>query len=221
VLNDRANQIAHRLRALGVGPGVLVAIGLPRTPDLVAALLAVAKAGGAYLPMDPAFPAQRLLWMLEDANPAVLVTDRALATRWPKRAARVLCLDDPAERLTEDGAANLAGLVNPDAPAYVIFTSGSTGRPKGVQISRRALVNFLTAMEREPGLSEGDRLLTARPRSGISMARPKRPSIQRPSESSATLRSRWVVLSPTRRCTSSAVRRATAPWCQWRALDRR
>ena len=113
VLNDRANQIARRLRSMGVGPGVLVAVGLPRTPDLVATLLAVAKAGGAYVPMDPAFPAQRLSWMFEDARPAVVVTDCALATTWPEHAARVLCLDDPSERLTEEGAANLGILVHP------------------------------------------------------------------------------------------------------------
>ena len=158
-LNDRANQIAHRLRALGVGPGVLVAVGLSRTPDLVATLLAVSKAGGAYLPMDSAYPVQRLSWMLEDANPAIFLTERALAKTWPGHAARVLLLDDPAEWSPRESVANLAARASPDALAYVIFTSGSTGRPKGVPISRRGLMNFLTGMQREPGLSERDRVL--------------------------------------------------------------
>ena len=117
VLNERANRIAHRLRALGVGPGVLVAVGLLRTPDLVATLLAVAKAGAAYLPMDPAYPVQRLAWMLEDANPAVFLTVRALAATWPMHAARVLFMDDPAEWLPDEPVANLVVPVDAEAAA--------------------------------------------------------------------------------------------------------
>ena len=158
-LNARANQIAHRLRALGVGPDVLVGVGLNRTPDLIAALLGVLKAGGAYVPLDPAFPAERLAWMLEDARPAVIITDSVLAPGWPASPAHRLCIDDPAESLGRQAIDNPQPSGDSESLAYVIFTSGSTGRPKGVQIPRRAVVNFLTSMQREPGITQDDVLV--------------------------------------------------------------
>ena len=156
-LNRDANRIAHRLRALGVVPGDLVAVCLERSPEMVAALLGIQKAGGAYLPLDPAYPADRLAFMLEDGKVAVIVTHSALRGGLPDTGARWLCVDDDGGAALS--AANPPRVSGPDDPAYVIHTSGSTGRPKGVLITQRALVNFLLAMAQTPGLAEGDRLL--------------------------------------------------------------
>jgi amino acid adenylation domain-containing protein len=159
-LNDRANGLAQRLRRSGVGPGALVGIGLNRTPDMIAALLAVLKAGGAYLPLDPDFPAQRIGWMLEDASPRLLVTERALENRWPASAGiPLLCIDDLSESLDNEPAGNLPDIGTGDSLAYTIFTSGSTGRPKGIQIPRRAVVNLLGALQEQLALTPDDRLL--------------------------------------------------------------
>jgi amino acid adenylation domain-containing protein len=139
-LEARANALARRLRGLGVGAEVRVGIHLPRGADLVAALLAVLKAGGAYLPLDPAYPAERLAFMLEDADAAVVLTTSALRDSLPPAAARIVALD--AE---ED--ANAEGIdlpaVDPASLAYLIYTSGSTGRPKGVQIEHRSAAVLL------------------------------------------------------------------------------
>lgn len=156
-LNRRANRLASRLRILGVGPGDRVGVCLDRSLDLVVALLAIQKAGAAYVPLDPGFPAHRLDYMLDDSGAGVIVTDgsAALAMSVP---GHVTVVD-----LVADGAllASLAD-TNPetapraDDPAYVIYTSGSTGRPKGVEVSQGALANFLGSMRREPGLSADD-----------------------------------------------------------------
>jgi natural product biosynthesis luciferase-like monooxygenase protein len=156
-LNDRANQLAGKLRSLGVGPGKLVGVFLKRSPELVAALLATLKAGAAYVPMDPAYPSKRLGWMLEDSNAAVVLTQRDLCGALPATSERVLCID-------EEGLANGRGTpsenvvsgVRPDDLAYVIFTSGSSGRPKGVMVEHRNVTNYFTGMDecldfKEPG----------------------------------------------------------------------
>ena len=152
-LDGRASSLARRLAARSVWPGVLVAVGLERSADMVVALLAVAKAGGAYLPVDPAFPPERIAFMLADSGAAVLVTRSSLLDRLPPHACDVVCLD--AGGGVE--AAPQAG--GPDDPAYVIYTSGSTGRPKGVEIPNRALVNFLASMAVRPGLGPDDVLV--------------------------------------------------------------
>jgi amino acid adenylation domain-containing protein/non-ribosomal peptide synthase protein (TIGR01720 family) len=156
-LNREANRIAHRLRALGVGAGVLVAVCLERSPELVAALLGIQKAGGAYLPLDPTYPADRLAFMLEDGKVETIVTHTALRETLPDTGARWLCVDEDAA--AAPSAANPACASGPDDPAYVIHTSGSTGRPKGVLVTQRALVNFLLSMAQTPGMVEDDRLL--------------------------------------------------------------
>jgi amino acid adenylation domain-containing protein len=135
-LDARANQVAHRLRALGVGPETPVALFLPRTPELVAAMLGVLKAGGAYVPLDPAYPAERVAMMLEDTEAPVVLTHSAVADRLPAHAGRTVTVD------TDDGiarasAGELPEIATPDNLAYVIYTSGSTGRPKGVLIEHR------------------------------------------------------------------------------------
>src|SRR5262249_28680070 len=148
--------LAHHLWALGVGPEILAGLCVERSPDMVAALLGVLKAGGAYVPLDPDFPPDRLAFMLEDSRVPVLLTQRSLLPRLPATGARVVCLDDLPDA---PPAAAPACEASPGHLAYVIYTSGSTGKPKGVQISHAAVVNFLTSMRREPGLTERDVLV--------------------------------------------------------------
>ncbi|KUJ69434.1 hypothetical protein ACZ90_11100 [Streptomyces albus subsp. albus] len=162
-LDRRADLLAGRLKRAGVGREVLVGICLERTPELVVALLAVLKAGGAFVPMDPGFPPDRLAYILRDAGLSVLLTQRPVLDRLGPVAPRVLCLDEPDEE--SDGlppagpGAVPDDAVGPDELAYVIYTSGSTGRPKGVQVPHRALGNFLRAMAERPGITPDDTLL--------------------------------------------------------------
>jgi len=137
-LNARANWLARRLRALGVGPEVTVAVCLERSAALVLAELAVLKAGAAHVALDPAYPAERLAYMVEDSGAPVLLTRRELLDRLPA-AGNVICVDE--EPAGED-AGNLEIPVDGGNPAYVIYTSGSTGLPKGVQISHANLANL-------------------------------------------------------------------------------
>ncbi|MET0399846.1 MAG: amino acid adenylation domain-containing protein, partial [Longimicrobiaceae bacterium] len=143
-LEARANRLAHLLRRRGVGPDVAVGICLPRTPEMVAALLAVLGAGGAYLPLDPAYPAERLGYMLEDAGARLVLTDTATAGRLPARAEAV-ALDALAvrEELAQAPAGPLESGALPDNLSHVIFTSGSTGRPKGVMIRHGSTATLL------------------------------------------------------------------------------
>ena len=145
-LETRANRAAHVLREMGVGPGVLVGLCLPRSADMIVAALAIWKAGGAYVPMDPAYPAERLALYLEDSGAPVVVSNAALAATLPKTGAEVLCLDsDP--RLDAAPATAPEGGAGPDDLAYVIYTSGSTGRPKGVMVEHRNVANFFAGMD--------------------------------------------------------------------------
>ncbi|MEU7134378.1 amino acid adenylation domain-containing protein [Streptomyces sp. NPDC046261] len=165
-LDARANRLARHLIALGAGPERLVALALPRSADMVVAMLAVLASGAAYLPVDPAHPAGRIRLVLDDAGPALLVTDSAVAATLPETAVPRLVLDDPevaravagrsADALTD---ADRAAPLLERHPAYVLYTSGSTGRPKGVMIEHRSLTNFLLDMcERFP-MRPDDRLL--------------------------------------------------------------
>lgn len=142
-LNARANQLAHTLRQLGVGPEMLVGLYLPRSSALVVGLLATIKAGGAYLPLDPNYPAQRLAFMLDDARVPVLITQSNLLERLPVVQAQKLCLDTEAERIASQSDENPGPQGYPDALAYVLYTSGSTGKPKGVAIQQQSVVAFL------------------------------------------------------------------------------
>ena len=158
-LNARANRLAHHLRELGVGTESLVGLCVERSPEMVIGLLAILKAGGAYVPLDPTYPRERLAFMLEDSQATILLTQQHLVPQLPHGAVRLVCLDSDPALLAEQRADNLALPTTPEQLAYVIYTSGSTGRPKGVQVPQRALVNFLHAMRREPGLSAQDTLL--------------------------------------------------------------
>ncbi len=157
-LNRRANRLAHRLRALGVGPDVVVAVRMQRSVDLVVAILATLKAGGAWLPIDPDFPAARAQFMRDDAAAPVLLTQRALKDDLDAGDCIVLCVDDAATS-GDEAEQGLTPLAGPDHLAYVIYTSGSTGRPKGVMVSHAAICNHMHWMRAEFGFSADDRIL--------------------------------------------------------------
>lgn len=151
-LNARANQLAHHLLGLGVGPETLVGIALERSLDLVVALLGVLKAGAAYLPLDPQYPVARLEWMLADAAPALVLSTAADRGRLPQTGA-VLALDAPAMQTAlahmprhDPTQAERPSPLLTQHPAYVIYTSGSTGTPKGVVVAHRALVNKICTL---------------------------------------------------------------------------
>ena len=164
-LNRRANQMAHHLRELGVGPEVLVAICLKRSLDLTVTLLAVLKAGGAYVPLDPDYPKERLQYMLADSQARVLLTQTQFASDFPAGEVKLVCLDDPKLKDYLDGCPGENSPVKP-APhnlAYVIYTSGSTGTPKGVQITHRSLLNHNFAVRELYELGASDRVLQFSP----------------------------------------------------------
>src|SRR6185312_7623491 len=141
-LNARANQLAHRLLRLGVGPEVQVPLFMERSPEMVVGMLAVMKAGGAYVPFDSMQPIERLRLMLNDIDPLVIVTQQHLAALLPKCAAQILCLDEEQESLNKESIENPRAFVTDSNLAYVLFTSGSTGKPKGVAIEHRQLINY-------------------------------------------------------------------------------
>ncbi|TDQ00487.1 non-ribosomal peptide synthetase [Labedaea rhizosphaerae] len=143
-LNARANQLARYLLAEGAGPERVVALALPRSVELVVAILAVLKAGACYLPIDPDYPPERIALLLEDARPAVVLTTTEAAKQVPAAA---VALDDPERtaRIAGFAATDLGTRIDPDSAAYVIYTSGSTGKPKGVVVSHRNVVGLLAA----------------------------------------------------------------------------
>ncbi|HEY2647255.1 MAG TPA: amino acid adenylation domain-containing protein [Candidatus Acidoferrales bacterium] len=158
-LHIRSNRLANRLRAMGIGPDALVGICLDRTAGLAVAILAVLKSGGAYLPLDPQYPRERIAFMLEDSGAAVLITEERLIGGLPATVPSVVCLQRDHDSLMQERAEQPTCSATSENLAYVIYTSGSTGKPKGVEVTHRSVVNFLTSMRREPGMSEHDRLL--------------------------------------------------------------
>jgi aspartate racemase len=145
-LNRRANRLAHRLRALGVGRDRLVGVALDRSPAMVESFLGILKAGGAYVPLDPAYPPEFLRFLLEDAQLAVLLTESRRGDRFP-RTVPVLCLDAERAALDREPATNPAAAVGIDDLAYVMYTSGSTGRPKGVLIPHRGVLRLVLGQD--------------------------------------------------------------------------
>jgi amino acid adenylation domain-containing protein len=139
-LEHRANCLAHRLRELGAGPEVRVAVCLERTADLIAALLAVLKAGAAYVPVDPAYPQERQAIILSDSGASILITRENLLSHLPAIPGRVLCLGRDQTELVRYGDTRPAPAGGPGNLAYLIYTSGSTGRPKAVGIEHRSAV---------------------------------------------------------------------------------
>ena len=138
-LNARANQLTHYLQKLGVKPGVLVGICVERSVSMVVGLLAILKAGAAYVPLDTEYPTERLAFIIEDTQISVLLTTQKLTDAIPKHHARVVCFDTDADAIALFSQQNPIAVVTPDNLAYVIYTSGSTGKPKGVAVTHRAV----------------------------------------------------------------------------------
>ncbi|WP_328869582.1 amino acid adenylation domain-containing protein [Streptomyces sp. NBC_00287] len=161
-LDARAEELAVRLRGRGAGPGTFVAVAVPRSAELMVALLGVLKSGAAYLPVDLDYPADRIAHMLADSGATTVVTLSADAERLPERAANAVLLLDAEEDPAEPAPAHTP---HPDDPAYLIYTSGSTGLPKGVIVTHRAIVNRLAWMQGEYGLAPDDRVLQKTPSS--------------------------------------------------------
>jgi amino acid adenylation domain-containing protein len=146
-LNRRANQLAHYLYTLGVGPDVLVGICLERSLEMVIGIVGVLKAGGAYVPFDPEYPVERSTLILENCHPAVILTQGHLRSHLPLFQGEVVTLDEQwKECISAEPESDPEQYIHLETLAYQIYTSGSTGLPKGVQISHRALMNFLQAM---------------------------------------------------------------------------
>jgi natural product biosynthesis luciferase-like monooxygenase protein len=147
-LQARVGRLAARLRALGVGPDVPVGVYLDRSAGMVVAMLGVMEAGGAYLPLDPAYPGDRLAFMVSDSGAPVVVTRAGLARRVPRTAATVACVDAPeGDAAALPAPAAQAPEPEPESTAYLIYTSGSTGRPKGVAVSHRNVAAFFSGMD--------------------------------------------------------------------------
>jgi amino acid adenylation domain-containing protein len=155
-LNERANQLAHRLQKLGVGPEVPVALYLERSLDMVVAILGVLKAGGCYVPMDLAYPRERLAFMLEDAAAPVLLTQEALLPQLPAHAAKVVCLDSELDEISTEPASTPKSGASRESAAYIIYTSGSTGRPKGVIVTHHNVLRLLKETEPWYQFNTGD-----------------------------------------------------------------
>ncbi|WAN69720.1 amino acid adenylation domain-containing protein [Moorena producens JHB] len=142
-LNNRANQLAHYLRSLGVVPEVLVGICVERSLEMVVGLLGILKAGGAYVPIDPDYPRERIAYMLKDSGISVLLTQKKLVARLPEHQGQIICLDPELEVVTQQSDLNPNSTASGDNLAYVIYTSGSTGKPKGVAMKHFALSNLI------------------------------------------------------------------------------
>lgn len=155
-LDQQANRICHALREAGVGKGTFVGLCVERSVEMVAAFLGVLKAGGAYLPLDPAYPRERLEFIARDSGMSILLTTEALNGVLDAPDARVVTIESAADLSPERSGREAT---EPEQPAYVIYTSGSTGRPKGVCVPHRAVSNFITAMQERPGITGGDSLV--------------------------------------------------------------
>nr|WP_304984929.1 non-ribosomal peptide synthetase [Corallococcus sp. CA047B] len=162
-LEARTNQLAHHLRARGVGPETLVGVSLERSLEMVVALLGVLKAGAAYVPLDPSTPGERLAGMLEDTAAPVLLIQERFRSALPPHSAHVVALDTEWDAIARQPVSRPRALAGDDALAYVIFTSGSTGRPKGAMNAHAGVVNRLRWMQARYGLTPGDTVLQKTP----------------------------------------------------------
>ena len=159
-LDARANQLAHHLRALGVGPEVVVGLCIERSLEMLIGLLGILKAGGAYLPLDPSYPHERLTFMLADAGSPVLVTQSGLRDRLDASAVGcVACLDTDGAAIARQPTRAPAIVLDPQSIAYVIYTSGSTGTPKGVAVTHRGIPNLAAAQIDKLAITSDARLL--------------------------------------------------------------
>ena len=145
-MNSRANQVAHHLIGQGVGPDALVGVLMDRSAELIVGMLAILKAGAAYVPLDPAYPKDRLAYMVEDARLSAIVSQSAYQSFLPEASVPVITLDRLGA-FEEEPDSNPSSKVRPEDLAYVIYTSGSTGKPKGVMVEHRNVVNFFAGMD--------------------------------------------------------------------------
>ncbi|EJL20546.1 amino acid adenylation enzyme/thioester reductase family protein,thioester reductase-like protein [Brevibacillus sp. BC25] len=143
-LNERANQLAHQLVSKGVKPDTLVGICVHRSPEMIIGILGVLKSGAAYVPIDPAYPQERIAYMIENSQTNVLLTQQSLMDILPATQANVICLD--SKPFTNEPIANVASKVTEHNLAYVIYTSGSTGQPKGVMVEHHSVINMAHAL---------------------------------------------------------------------------
>jgi len=158
-LNQRANQLAHYLRRLGVGPEVLVGICVERSSEMIIGIIGVLKAGGAYVPLDPKYPSGRLHFMLKDARVSVLLTQQHLLATLPENHIRTISLDSEWQIISGEKQTNPVNLSIPENLAYIIYTSGSTGRPKGVMLNHRGVCNLVNTYREHLRIGEGSRIL--------------------------------------------------------------
>ncbi|MFN8596433.1 MAG: amino acid adenylation domain-containing protein [Anaerolineae bacterium] len=159
-LNRRANQLAHYLQKLNVGPDTLVAICVDRSLEMIVGALGVLKAGGAYVPIDPAYPPDRIAFMLEDSQAKILLTSATLREQNSAFSIQqLICLDTDWPTVALESETNPIDLATSDSLAYVIYTSGSTGRPKGVLLHQRGLINFVQAVQRDFAVTPDSRFL--------------------------------------------------------------
>jgi amino acid adenylation domain-containing protein len=158
-LDARANKVAHHLAKLGVASETLVGISVERSLDMMVGLLGILKAGAAYVPIDPAYPRERVAAILEDSGVQIVLSQAHLALDLRDQVRQVVCLDIEWDKIAHNSQEKPAIQTTTESLAYVIYTSGSTGRPKGVQIEHRALVNLLCSMQQEPGLAASDVLV--------------------------------------------------------------
>ena len=159
-LDQASNRLARTLLDRGLAPGTRVAVLLERSTELVVALLGILKAGSAYIPLDPAYPTERLSHVLDNARPAAIVSTSAVVRRFARGDIATLLLDEERPAIDASSSDSIPRVPDPDAVAYVIYTSGSTGVPKGVQIQHRSVVNLLCAMCNRPGMAPADTLVS-------------------------------------------------------------
>lgn len=147
-LDAESNRVAAHLQSIGVEAGALVGVSMARTPKMMVALFGILKAGAAYVPLDPAYPKDRITLMIDDANIGVILTDEVSATRTPNRGAKLVCIDgEDAAVIARQPANARPDPVSGEDLAYVIYTSGSTGKPKGVMVEHRNVANFFAGMD--------------------------------------------------------------------------
>ncbi len=146
-LNERANQLAHYLLSIGVGPEIRVAVCMNRSIEMIVALLGVLKSGAAYLPIDPDYPVERIGWLLDDSQSPVILTQEVLQDSLPAIWAHILCVDSGWEEVSSLSTSNPETSIDSDNLAYVVYTSGSTGTPKGVEVTHRSIVRLLMSAD--------------------------------------------------------------------------
>lgn len=164
-LNGRANQLARYLRNEGVSAEKLVGISVRRSLDQIVAVLAVLKAGGAFLPIDPGYPAERIEYMLRDSGVSILLTQKSVSGQLPDHSAKMFCLDSDWPQVGTLDAGNLESATLPSNLAYVIYTSGSTGLPKGTMLQHQGMINLANAQKKAFSITPGKRILQFAPMS--------------------------------------------------------